>query len=468
VRPAAQPNVVVIGDTLLDRDIEGAAERVCPDAPAVVVDVVRESARAGGAGLAAALAAVLDARVTLVTALGDDAGGAALRELLSRDRVQVVDLGLRGPTPEKVRVRARGTSIVRIDRGAAATEVSEATPDVEAVIAAADAVLVSDYGRGMTAHAALRLLIGAAARRRPVVWDPHPNGARPVAGMQVITPNQRELLGASAAAGITASFALLTSRARALAKDARAHAVAVTVGERGAMLVTPDGAPLFVPTRAVSNGDVCGAGDCFAAATAVRLASGAVLSEAVEAAVSGATEFVADGGASSIAGTAYTDVPEVPPPVANTASDVVTRVRAAGGVVVAAGGCFDLLHVGHVEMLRAARRLGDCLVVLLNSDNSVRRLKGMDRPLQPAADRAAVLHALDCVDAVETFDSDTPVPALERLRPDIFAKGGDYAGGALPEAAAMDRWGGQVVVLPYLAGHSTSRLLEEAARHVHD
>ena len=464
---ASTSTVVIVGDTLLDRDVEGTVERVCPDAPAVVVDVERESVRPGGAGLAAVLAATSGVDVTLVTALADDDGGSCLRELLSHYGVRVVDVRLNGPTPEKLRVRARGTSIARIDRGAAAAEIGAPPPETEAIVAAADAVLVSDYGRGMTADGALRRVLGAAARHKPVTWDPHPNGARPVAGMQVVTPNQRELVGTSVVPGVAPTFALLTTRARALASETRARAVAVTVGDRGAMLVTPDGAPLFVPTHAVPHGDVCGAGDCFAATMTVSLASGFVLSEAVEAAVARATAFVAGGGAPSIGARGAIPTEETLPPT-GTAAEVVTRIRARGGVVVATGGCFDLLHAGHVQMLRAARRLGDCLVVLVNSDDSVRRLKGVDRPLQTAADRAAVLHALDCVDAVEVFDSDTPVPALEALRPDVFAKGGDYAGGALPEAVAMERWGGQVVVLPYLAGRSTTRLLEEAARHVND
>jgi D-beta-D-heptose 7-phosphate kinase / D-beta-D-heptose 1-phosphate adenosyltransferase len=136
-------------------------------------------------------------------------------------------------------------------------------------------------------------------------------------------------------------------------------------------------------------------------------------------------------------------------------------------VVVATGGCFDLLHAGHVATLQAARRLGDCLIVLLNSDASIRRLKGPGRPLQPVADRAAVLEALDCVDAVQVFDTDTPVRALEKLRPHVFAKGGDYAVDDLPEARALAHFGGQVVVLPYLAGRSTTHLMQEVLRRGH-
>ncbi|MCU1676542.1 MAG: bifunctional heptose 7-phosphate kinase/heptose 1-phosphate adenyltransferase, partial [Frankiales bacterium] len=148
-----------------------------------------------------------------------------------------------------------------------------------------------------------------------------------------------------------------------------------------------------------------------------------------------------------------------------TAPRSVVDVRAAGGTVVATGGCFDLLHAGHVALLARARALGDHLVVLVNSDESVRRLKGPGRPLVPAADRAAVLSALSSVDSVVVFDEDTPEAALAALRPDIWAKGGDYTVEALPESALVASWGGQVVLLPFLHGRSTSRLLQEVLAH---
>ena len=144
---------------------------------------------------------------------------------------------------------------------------------------------------------------------------------------------------------------------------------------------------------------------------------------------------------------------------------LIEAVRVAGGTVVATGGCFDLLHAGHVATLRAARALGDCLVVCLNSDDSVRRLKGLERPLVPQADRVAVLEELGCVDVVVPFDERTPEAVLQRLRPDVFAKGGDYALGDLPEAALLGTWGGQAVVLPYLEGRSTTQLIKEVAQH---
>jgi rfaE bifunctional protein nucleotidyltransferase chain/domain len=211
----------------------------------------------------------------------------------------------------------------------------------------------------------------------------------------------------------------------------------------------------------VSGGDPCGAGDVFAAAAALALADGAVTGDAVVAAVAAASAFVARGG---VAAWDADTRPEPNVVVGLGVDAVLARVRAAGGTVVATGGCFDLLHLGHVATLRAARGLGDCLVVCINSDDSVRRLKGPCRPLVTAADRVNVLEALEFVDAVAVFDEDTPAGLLDRLRPDVWAKGGDYAGADLPEAALLRRWGGQAVVLPYLAGHSTTALVERSGR----
>ena len=214
---------------------------------------------------------------------------------------------------------------------------------------------------------------------------------------------------------------------------------------------------MVVPASPVTAGDPCGAGDSFAAAVTVALAGGAVTGEAVTTAVAAAGAFVARGGAS-----AWDAVPVASAAGAPGVDALLERVRASGGTVVATGGCFDLLHAGHVATLRAARGLGDCLVVCINSDDSVRRLKGPSRPLVTAADRARVLEALEFVDAVVVFDEDTPAEVLDRLRPDVWAKGGDYAGADLPEAAVLRTWGGQAVVLPYLDGHSTTALVERS------
>ncbi|MDP9401874.1 MAG: PfkB family carbohydrate kinase [Actinomycetota bacterium] len=452
--------LVVVGDALLDRDLDGTVERLCPDAPAPVVDDIAERARPGGAALAAALAAGDGREVVLVTALADDAGGRRLRALLSSAGVEVVDLGLVGATPEKVRVRADGRPLVRLDYGGrAAGRVGRWTGVAARAVAGAPAVLVADYGRGLTALQEARRDLADAALRRPVVWDPHRRGAPPVPGARLATPNRSE-----AGCDPTSSLAEVTGSARGLRSRWEARAVAITLGSQGALLVEGDDPPLVAPAVHAASGDPCGAGDRFASACAQLLADGALPSEAVIAAVGLATSFVAAGGAGALRfATGEIDL-RAPDLVDDDALAPARRIKAAGGTVVATGGCFDLLHAGHVSVLEAARRLGDCLVVLLNSDDSVRRLKGPTRPLQSQEDRAAVLLALGCVDAVHVFGEDTPAAALDRLRPDIFAKGGDYSLATLPEASVLAGWGGQTVVLPYLEGRSTSRLVKEAAR----
>ncbi len=221
------------------------------------------------------------------------------------------------------------------------------------------------------------------------------------------------------------------------------------------MLVGAGGPALAVPARRVAATDPCGAGDCFAATAAGRLAAGALPSEAVRAAVAAASAFVAAGGAAGLA-------PARDEPADGDAMALAARVREQGGTVVATGGCFDLLHAGHVGTLAAARALGDCLIVCLNSDASVARLKGPDRPLVPERDRAAVLAALRCVDAVVVFDEDDPRAVLRELRPHVWAKGGDYAVSELPEAETLAEWGGRAVLVPYVPGRSTTRLIEVA------
>jgi rfaE bifunctional protein nucleotidyltransferase chain/domain/rfaE bifunctional protein kinase chain/domain len=443
--------LVVVGDCLLDVDVEGQATRLCPDAPVPVLSDPKERARPGGAALAAELAARDGHQVVLVTALADDDDARRLAGLLSPS-VRLVGLPCGGSTPVKRRVRAAGQSLVRIDSGAAGA-VGEVPKELVAIISQASAVLVSDYGQGLTDAGGIRAALSAAlsgARRVPLVWDPHPRGARPVPGVWLATPNQAEAAAWSAKTGVPVSegigVATLHASARALVREWRAQAVCITMGERGALLSTGGDVPVVVPAPGTLCVDSCGAGDRFAVSVALSFAEGAVTSEAVQSAVAASSAFVARGGAGSLLTSAAT-------------SPHADGSPARPGTVVATGGCFDLLHAGHVSTLRAARRLGDRLVVCVNSDDSVRRLKGPTRPVVPQADRVRVLEALECVDEVVVFDEDTPVDVLRMIRPDVWAKGGDYAGSETPEASVVTEWGGQAVVLPYLSGRSTTGLL---------
>ncbi|MFG3599794.1 D-glycero-beta-D-manno-heptose 1-phosphate adenylyltransferase [Micromonospora chersina] len=454
--------LVVVGDALLDRDVTGAVSRICPDAPVPVLDEHAATDRPGGAGLAALLAVAPDTEVALVTALADDAGGARLAELLDEAGVAVYPMRLPGATAEKIRLRAGGQTLLRLDRGGEPQAPGQPSEVVLDLLSRARAILVSDYGRGLARQPALRAALAETAA--PVVWDPHPRGPAAVAGARLTTPNLGELRRLTGDAGAGSGLSTATRAGHELRRRWRVGAVAVTMGPDGAVLCHSGGTPLVVPppSPVAQVEDTCGAGDWFAATAALALGDGASTAEAVQAAVEAASAYVAAGGAAGLH-----RAPEPPRPAegARSAEELVAKVRADGGRVVATGGCFDILHAGHLATLQAARRLGDCLVVCLNSDRSVRVLKGPERPVHPEQDRARLLAALDCVDAVVVFDEPTPHQVLARLRPDVWVKGGDYAGdGApeLPEAELVRRWGGRVVTVPFLAGRSTTGTISAA------
>lgn len=442
--------LVIVGDSMLDIDIEGSATRLSPEAPVPVVDAERMWHRPGGAGLAAVLAARADDDVVLVTAVAADADGHTLTELLALAGVEVVGLPMTGTTVCKTRIRAAGQSMLRLDHGDGSAAGDAVPEKVAAALADARAVCVADYGRGVTAHRGVRRLLTRAAERVPVVWDPHPRGSDPIPGCWLVTPNQSEAQQYSA---------------EELRSRWRAKAVCVTLGSRGAMLATESGAGTYIPVPAAISGrsDACGAGDRFAVAATLALADGKEQRAAVAAAVEAASRFVASGGAVAVSqpaalGARGGDSAALTGDIA----EVRDRLRRRGGTLVATGGCFDLLHTGHVRLLHQARQLGDALVVLLNSDASVRRLKGPRRPVMAAEDRARVLSALACVDAVVIFDESSPERALEQLWPDVWVKGGDYTERDLPEAEVIRRHGGEVVLVPTVAGYSSSNLIAAA------
>jgi D-beta-D-heptose 7-phosphate kinase/D-beta-D-heptose 1-phosphate adenosyltransferase len=446
----SRPLLVVVGDTLLDRDVEGRVQRIAPDAPAPVLDEESAADRPGGAGLAAVLATGHGYDVALVTALADDAGGARLSELLTAAGVAVYALPMRGGTPEKVRLRAGGQVLLRLDRGGPGEVPHTGVPDAALdVLGRAKAILVSDYGRGVARHPGLRAAVERSGA--PVVWDPHPNGPPPVPGVRLVTPNEAEVRRLSGDAGGGSTLATAQRAGHLLRQRWRAGAVAVTIGAKGAILCHAGPTPLVVPTPAEADGDTCGAGDRFAATAALALAGGALVSEAVQDAVAAATAYVAAD---------RTTAGERPVRAQREVTRLLAEMRATGGTIVATGGCFDLLHVGHLATLQAARKLGDCLIVCLNSDDSVRALKGPDRPLNSHADRARLIAALDCVDAVVVFDEPTPEAVLSWIRPDVWVKGGDYTDP--PEAELVRHWGGQTVIVPYVDGRSTTRTIAAA------
>jgi rfaE bifunctional protein nucleotidyltransferase chain/domain/rfaE bifunctional protein kinase chain/domain len=457
-------HLVVIGDAMLDRTVDGTSDRLCPDAPVPVLDVQGMLETAGGAGLAALMCAESGCRVTLVAPIATDPAGRQLTALLA-ERVSVLACGHDGPTRTKTRIRSGGQPLVRLDEGGPGIPTTVPAA-LEAALDTADAILVSDYGAGLTHDTRLRSAITAAAGRAPVVWDPHPRGAPPTPGTTLATPNLSEARGALA--GRTGDAAARTAPpeviADLLAGRWPVRAVSVTAGAAGAFLAVAGEDVRYLPAVAVPGGDPCGAGDRFAASAAVALAHRELLSEAVARGVADASNWVAGAGRRGPHSSPAPDGgPSARPLDAARGHDVAglaRQLRAGGRTLVATGGCFDIVHAGHVATLQAARRLGDALVVLVNSDSSVRRLKGPDRPLVSQDDRARVLQAFDCVDAVVVFDDEDPRRVLAALRPDVWVKGGDYGGTTLPEGDLVASYGGSTVLVPYLSGRSTTTIIE--------
>ncbi|MET3369770.1 UNVERIFIED_CONTAM: D-beta-D-heptose 7-phosphate kinase/D-beta-D-heptose 1-phosphate adenosyltransferase [Jeotgalibacillus campisalis] len=465
--------ITVVGDVLLDVDINGAATRLSPDAPVPVVDVADIRRRAGGAGLVATLLAQDGHDVALVTALGNDDGASHVRRALSG--VAVLAGAPLAPTPTKTRVRIGTHPMVRFDEGCAPAPVPPSTGEMLAAIASAEAVVVADYGRGITANPDIRTALAEAARRVPVVWDPHPAGSEPAAGVAFVTPNLSEATASAKAGGLEPSCTGAEEAGRYLLEKWGSAAVLVTMGEDGALLLSAGGAAESIPAPKTNVSDPCGAGDRLAGSLAVHLGLGVEPAQAAARAVEDASAFLAAGGAAALAEVG--EAPAASPAVElkglelletgdlhPDGAQLAKSIREAGGTVVATGGCFDLLHAGHARTLAAARSMGDCLIVCLNSDESVRRLKGPHRPIVSVEDRAELLLALECVDAVVVFGEDTPEACLAQIRPDVWVKGGDYSPEELPEARIISAWGGQCVTVPFHPARSTSGLAAALAK----
>jgi rfaE bifunctional protein nucleotidyltransferase chain/domain/rfaE bifunctional protein kinase chain/domain len=451
-RPANR-KVLVVGDIVLDTDIEGDVRRFCPDTPAPVVDVTQMHERAGGAGLAATLLDRPDIDVTLATGVAGDETSKRLTDLLA-NRFTTVAVVTTPRTRCKTRVRGAGQTLLRLDCDPPSTEMRDLPCDTSLLaelLADADAALVSDYAGGVASHPEVRSVLSQWRDRVPIVWDPHPRGQPPPAGVTVATPNRSEALHFHGPEFDSDSLEL--DQIAAVLRDRwKCDAVAVTDGANGVFTAGPANTSVFTPVPKRHPGDSCGAGDRFAGTLAAELAGGVGAITGIRTAVVDTARWLSAGGV----GTTSADLLAAQ---TNDVAALVERTRTAGGVVVATGGCFDVLHAGHIASLEAASQLGDLLVVLVNSDESVRRLKGSGRPVHSVEDRCRVLRSLRCVDAVEVFDGLSPSESLRRLRPDIWVKGSDYTASSMPETPLVTSWGGRVVLLPLLNGRSTTQIL---------
>ncbi len=473
-------NVLVIGDLMLDEYLWGRVERISPEAPVQVVEVRREELRLGGAGNVINNLAALGANVRVCSVLGDDADGHLLRELLAERRVDIDGILLVSGrvTSRKTRVLASNQQIVRIDRETR-SEISPAQERqlAEAVCAALPScqiLLISDYLKGVLPEGLLQEIIAAARKAGvPVVVDPKGNDYRKYRGATALTPNRKE---AQAASGVAISDEASLCRAgRQLCVDLELEALVLTRSEEGMSLFYRDGNALHLPTEAREVFDVSGAGDTVLALLGLGLAAGLSLADAARLSNLAAGIVVGKVGTSTVTaaeilealGRQHLDADSKIHERKTLAALLESR-RALGQKVVFTNGCFDLLHVGHVKYLQAARKLGDLLVLGLNTDDSIRRLKGPKRPLIGEDERAHILAALDCIDYVVLFDEDTPLELIGTLRPDILVKGADYTPEGVVGKDLVESWGGRVELIDLVDGRSTSSIIDKILQAYQD
>jgi D-beta-D-heptose 7-phosphate kinase / D-beta-D-heptose 1-phosphate adenosyltransferase len=467
--------VLVIGDAILDAYLHGRTSRLCREAPVPVVDLGERVEQPGGAANVAMNLRALGAGVTLVSVVGDDPPGAALRRHLAGAGVHVdrllVQPGRR--TLTKQRVLAGEQLLVRLDDGDAGPVdqgiEGRLVDGLGRLAAGHDAVLVSDYAAGVVGPTVLACLRRLQAEARALLTlDARHLAPYRGLGATVAKPNYQEaaaLLGIGPAEGWDRRVALLEQQGERLRGLLGAKVVAVTVDADGALLFEADRPPHRTYARPPVAAQLwpTGAGDTFSSVLTLALAAGADVPAAGELASAAAAIVVARPGTAvctraDLRGAVTGAARRVTDPAG--LSDLVAEHRRAGRRIVFTCGCFDLLHAGHVACLNRAKALGDVLVVGVNADASVRRLKGPDRPLNRLEDRLAVLAGLSCIDHLVPFEADTPVQLLEALRPDVFVKGGDYHPDTVPEAPLVSALGGRVEIVEYLDGYSTAGVVQ--------
>jgi len=457
------PRVTVVGDPILDGWWRGRTERMSREAPAPVVEVFERKHVPGGAANTAVNLAALGARVGMVGVAGDDEAGRMLHSLLEAAGVDVTGLLLDPAvrTTTKVRIVGGEQILLRVDEG-----VDEAPPEhvrdrafraAANVLRRSDAVVVCDYGSGPSPA-----LVEVLQAERPplLVVDAHDPAPWAVVAPDLVTPNAREAFGLlDRTPPLAARVEAVHAAAPALLERTGAAQVVVTLDAEGAVLLDRTGVLHRTTARPVLDKQAAGAGDTFVAALTLARAGGVELPAALELAQaaadvvvhrSGTSVCTADDLAEHLGRTSERVLP---------AAELALRIKAerdAGRRVVLTNGCFDVLHRGHTTSLAQAARLGDLLVVAVNSDDSVRRLKGPQRPINTEADRAGVLAALSCVDYVTVFETDTPIPLLELLRPDVYAKGGDYTPEMMAETPVVRAYGGEVRILDFVPARSTT------------
>ena len=463
---------LVIGDLMLDEYLWGKAERISPEAPVQVVDIVREDIRLGGAGNVANNLVALGCRVSVLSVIGADENGTILRHAFSGKGVDVAAV-FEDPmrkTSKKTRVIAAHQQIVRIDRESREPLSAEFEQKLVNFLAERggeyQVILVSDYLKGVLTDEVLAAIMAAGRRAGiPVVIDPKGNDYRKYRGATILTPNRKE---AEIASRIRIdSDETLGKAAAALLGEEDLTALLITRSEEGMSLFEASGRMSHIPTVAREVFDVTGAGDTVLAVMGLALACGCGFE------VSARLANLAAGIAVGKLGTSIVTPTEIINEAGHEHRDSTSKIKnrevlaaliaeekKKGKRVVFTNGCFDLLHAGHVKYLQKARSLGDLLVLGLNSDASVRRLKGEKRPLIGEEERSHLLAALDCIDYVVIFDEDTPLQLIESLRPLVLVKGGDYIPEGVVGRELVESYGGRVELVEFVDGKSSTNIIE--------
>jgi D-beta-D-heptose 7-phosphate kinase/D-beta-D-heptose 1-phosphate adenosyltransferase len=475
-----QIKALVIGDLMLDEYLWGKTERISPEAPVQVVDISREDLRLGGAGNVINNLMTLGCQVHVAGVLGDDADGRLLRRLLEEKSVGIQGV-LMSPdrtTSRKTRILASNQQMLRIDRESQ----NPISPEMEVRLAdhvrsvAEDfqVILVSDYLKGVLTEGLLKEIVAIGREKGiPVVIDPKGSDFRKYRGATLLTPNRKEAQTASHIAIV--DEATLLQAGRSLAEALDLEALVLTRSEEGMTLFPRDGEEIHLPTEAREVYDVSGAGDTVLAMMGLGLAGELSLEEAARLANVAAgivvgkvgTSTVSPGEILEVIGRRHQDT-DLKIKDREVLAGILETEREKGRTVVFTNGCFDLLHVGHVKYLQKARRLGDLLVLGLNSDESIRRLKGPRRPLINQDERAHILAALDCIDYLVIFDEDTPLELIEALRPKILVKGGDYSPEGVVGKDLVESFGGRVELIQFVDGKSTTNIIEKILQEYRD
>ncbi|WP_323813140.1 bifunctional D-glycero-beta-D-manno-heptose-7-phosphate kinase/D-glycero-beta-D-manno-heptose 1-phosphate adenylyltransferase HldE [Cellvibrio sp. NN19] len=462
-------HILVVGDLMLDRYWHGASSRISPEAPVPVVNVAQTEDRPGGAGNVALNMAALGCRVSLVSIVGDDEAGQILYERLRVAKVHTnLQISSTKPTITKLRVVSRNQQLLRMDfeEKFDESDSSEFPSKVQSLIGRTHALVLSDYAKGSLPDCQTLIRIAREAGV-PVLVDPKGKDFTRYRGATILTPNFHEF---EAVVGKCTSEQDLVDKGEALMDELDLQALLITRGEQGMTLLRHHQPELHLPARAREVFDVTGAGDTVIATLAAALSAGQTLPEAT------AMANLAAGIVVGKMGTATVSTPELRRAVIaeqGAERGVVTEdqllmalddARASGEKIVFTNGCFDIIHAGHVGYLEEARKQGDRLVLAVNSDDSIRRLKGSGRPINPLDRRMAVLAGLESVDWVVPFEEDTPERLLRRIKPDVLVKGGDYSEDQVVGNQIVKAYNGSVKVLSFFDNCSTTSIVNKILR----